>query len=702
MMTKSFNPMRDISETAIVSVTEMMDLYADGLRASILFAQMQSGKTNAFLLLAGEMLRTGRVENVVIFTGNRETELREQLKTQVKGNVSERSFFDTKYFNYIEKNTDTFDGLSLSDAFHLASEIAQNIKNKITIIWGTELTKKASQISTENTLFIFEESHFAQSLGQTPGKFLTSIGVPANGDQAILKERNNYICSVSATPFSELCDAGNFRQSKKVVRMQPGNDYRGVKWLRDNGKLVGYANWERELANALQTKKNEEKWAIVRVRGDEQFETAERICQNADWIVRKYDQEFSDIENMQELENKPSQASIVILREKCRMGTVVPKNHLAFVFETSTSSKTDTMLQGLLGRACGYHTNDSLLVYLNQELLESRELSKYIEFCDGEEHSVPNNAKNILGTHEVQRKKQSEEDQQTVELSPIIPIHIPRRCISADSTFNDTQSVLRDIIYTLSESESFGIQNFNPDIIKVTLIQELEYVLENNVSINKHKLSFKSYKPTIEKILNVMKYKTPKKIGWSKELQLENACNMSLYYVDKPVPDFDIEVGSYYLCCNLNLTDEQRTEIESGKIKRLPETNGKEIFRYANILETGETEIANGGFCLALKPETATDVTIMLETLRECVLRSKETETMLVNPCKITSIRQPGFEKYTGIYVSLEVYTALLYGGHIYNAIKEEFGALIKYKKSNGRPTKMPKDCIYRLAEISW
>ena len=173
--------------------------------------------------------------------------------------------------------------------------------------------------------------------------------------------------------------------------------------------------------------------------------------------------------------------------------------------------------------------------------------------------------------------------------------------------------------------------------------------------------------------------------------------------MDKPIPDCDFEVGSYYLCCYVNLTDEQIADMETKRIVQLPETNGKEIFRYANILETGETTFANGGFCLALKPETATNVTIMLETLRECILRSNETETMLVNPRKITSIRQPGFEKYTGIYVSDQVFRALLVGtGHIYKAINKEFGVSIRYKKSIGRPTKMPKDCIFRLAEISW
>jgi hypothetical protein len=43
-----------------------------------------------------------------------------------------------------------------------------------------------------------------------------------------------------------------------------------------------------------------------------------------------------------------------------------------------------------------------------------------------------------------------------------------------------------------------------------------------------------------------------------------------------------------------------------------------------------------------------------------------------------------------------------MFGGNIYNAIKDEFGVELKLTKNKGRPTKMPTDCAVRLAEISW
>jgi len=648
------------------------------------------------------MLRTGRVENVAIFTGNREKELKEQILLEIQGNVNQRSFFDTKYSDYLINHTDIFRNLDFANTFHLLGDIIQNIKSKITVIWGTELIKKTQLIPKENTLFIFEESHFAQSLGQTPGKFLNAIGIPGNGDTEMLEQRNNYICSVSATPFSELCDAGNFNQSKKVVKMRPGNGYRGVKWFTDNNKIIGYDDWETSLRTALRNKKDEGNWAILRVRGNEQFEVAERICIREEWVIRNYDQENSDISSMKDLQNKPNTASIVILRERCRMGTVVPKEHLAFVFETSTVSKTDTMLQGLLGRACGYHNNDTLLIYLNRQLIESGEIDTYIEFCEGGENAIPTNAKNVIGT--VNTREPVVVNRNNMQLYPIIPIHIPRHCISEESKFEDIPSVIIDIIYTLSESNEFGITNDNTESVNRKIIEELNKALPFPKKVNNNRISKKSHKSTLENILNGIKYKKPTN-GGSKILNTRkdvSVYKVSLYYVEKPVPNFDLEVGSYYLCCMLNLTDEEIIDLKTKRIRQLPQTNGKEIFRYCNFLETGEVDISNGGFSLTLKPETATNLNIMFESIRECVLRSKETETMLVNPKRICSIRQPGFEKYTGIFISLEVYCALLYGGNIYNRIKEEFNVEIKLTKSKGRQPNMPPGCIYRLAEISW
>jgi hypothetical protein len=708
-----------ISDEAIAAITEIRAVYLNGIRYSILFAQMQSGKTCAFLLLAGEMLRTNQVEHVVIFTGNRECELKNQLIRQVLGTSTERSFFETKYFKHLASTC--LDGLTTLDEFSQLNDKIYELKNRIHIVWGTDLTKQ-KDIPTENTLYIFEESHFAQSVGQTPSKFMNIIGIPANGDMEMLEEKNNYICSVSATPFSEMCDNGNLVQTKKVVCMKPGQKYRGVQWLKDNGRIVGYDRWDDALVDALRLYKRDFNWAIVRVRGPSQMAEIELICLDEGWAVRKYDQDVSDIESMQELETKPDFPTVVLLKERCRMGTVVPKPYLSFLFETSGSSKTDTLLQGLLGRACGYHTNDHIEVYIHNSLLESGEIESYLDLCSGK-MIVPNNAKNVISGKRMYRPitlKTVDADTQTqikTKLYPAIPIHIPSRCISEHASFKERAAVAIDIRNNLELDEEVIRANKNPKSVQIRIVQKLDKMIQEKqaMKINASRLVGsgkgsgsgeglnKTFRLVPAKLLNLIERGEPL-------FGLGSGCGtvgLRLYYVDKPIEN--MEVGSYYLCCYVEMSDDEVSELKTKRVcteNPLPSTTGSEIFRYKDfqtMTESGETEYSNGGFCLSIVPETSIDKGLMLETIRECVLRSKETETCLTIPSRITSIRHPGFDQFKGVYLSLEVYQSILFGGDIYNAIKDEFGISLRTVKPKGRQLgRLPAQCDIRLAEIAW
>jgi len=80
-----------------------------------------------------------------------------------------------------------------------------------------------------------------------------------------------------------------------------------------------------------------------------------------------------------DLNKKPKKPTVIILCGMLRMGKVVPKEHIAMVFEEQTKHKTrlvDTGLQGLLGRMCGYPTNKrgfNIDVYLESKIIEHTE-----------------------------------------------------------------------------------------------------------------------------------------------------------------------------------------------------------------------------------------------------------------------------------------------------------------------------------------
>lgn len=729
----SFNSETDISEQTIRIINDTVDNSIISFRSFILFAQMQSGKTNAFLLFAGEMLRQEKIENVIIFTGNRDNELKNQLIDEIRGSNKKQSFFDLKYTKYLMDYLNLFSELTGWERHQRIINLVNNIKHKIMVVWGTEIKKKANKIPKENSLFIFEESHFAQSLNQMPDIFFGTIGLPPNGDKRILEEKGNYIFSISATPFSELYDNDNFNQMKKVIYLQPGDNYRGVKWFKENNKIIGYKNWRLSFENALQTRIEDNNWAIIRVHGNENAELAEEISIRNGWQVKKYDQESFEIENMLKLKNKPDFPTIIIIKERCRMGTVVPKDYLSFLFETSNKMNTDTLLQGLLGRACGYHNNDNLIIYINKKIIDDREIEKYICLFDNlsqenQEFSLEKNERKPVLAKNVEKTK----DRDRKNKKYAIPIRIPKNlkmsergfnkyyneleCNETDYEFNldwfDNLSninkknviILYSIIKAIDEklvtnlNDSFDI-NITDKIIKI-LKDEIE-----NIKIGKPKINYHSLKNTNKTMKDI-----PRIIYSSieKEEPPLNLCSgngkgiggTSLYYVGEEnyeengnkvykYEEIQLEYNSYYLCAHVEEV------LFENNIS--PQTTGNEIFRYDNL------DDINSGYNLIINKDAVRDKNIMHEVLRECIFRSQETESILKSPKCITSIPQPYFEKTNCIYLSEDVYNSLIYGGEINNKIYKEFKIHLEIPKCKGRPpSNMPSDCSKRISKISW
>jgi hypothetical protein len=110
----SFNSETDISEQTIRIINDTVNNSIISFRSFILFAQMQSGKTNAFLLFSGEMIRQEKIENVIIFTGNRDNELKNQLIDEIRGSNKKQSFFDLKYTKYLMDYLNLFSGYRFS------------------------------------------------------------------------------------------------------------------------------------------------------------------------------------------------------------------------------------------------------------------------------------------------------------------------------------------------------------------------------------------------------------------------------------------------------------------------------------------------------------------------------------------------------------------------------------------------------------
>lgn len=334
------------SEQAIDTANRLVTGFQLGIPWSILIAQMQSGKTETYLLTACELLRHGLVETCVIFSGNAETDLRNQLKAEVSMGFK----FACKYDAYLSEEVPLADLLSLP-------QMIQKILQQITVVWGPELSKYNA--ITEHCLFVWEESHHAQNLRNRPSKFLRKFGISADGEVSFLEEKGNYMLSVSATPFSELSDKHHYNQSKNIVYMEPGLGYISVKDIRDSGRLHSFHTLEEGVEEAVNRPHIGNKYGIIRINNKNE-NRVKQICEENGWACVVFDSLTKGEEKRlgehtwAGMDCVPLRDTVILLRGKCRMGKNLIKKHVLFVMETAQTSNTDTVLQGLLGRTCGY------------------------------------------------------------------------------------------------------------------------------------------------------------------------------------------------------------------------------------------------------------------------------------------------------------------------------------------------------------
>lgn len=367
-----YNP-NEFSEQQISAALEVIAHFKEGpSRWVMLFAQMQSGKTDTFLLVGCEMLRRNMINKVIVFSGNSETDLRDQLKSQIE---TDKSKFYIKYRNYLKISA----GISVEE--DIEDAIEQSI-DRIEILWGQDLLKKRKH-QDRKSLFIWEESHYAQNFTNRPKKFMEMVGISADGN--IDASSGKYGLSVSATPFSEMVDNIRKNQQKPIVYLRPGEGYNSVQNILKNGQLRTFTDVNHGLATALEDakyKSSEPKYAVIRCSCTN-IKGIQKTLSKAGWIFVEYDSKTKDTigeTTWNSMDTKPRQNTAILIRGRCRMGKNLEKSHLAFVFEPVIDTKTDTALQGLLGRVCGYSKGSSdVMVWVSEKLDTSNELFKYTQ-----------------------------------------------------------------------------------------------------------------------------------------------------------------------------------------------------------------------------------------------------------------------------------------------------------------------------------
>lgn len=688
---------RKISPEQKDAVDSTLGYYKNGNRYVILLAQPQSGKTDTYLHVAFNMRLNGYIDKILCVGGFQDQELVAQFKdfeTQLK--MFKRHLASSNEYSYDD-----------------IEEFEEVLRESIEFVTGSDLEKNQVQYQQRtNTLFIWDESHYAQDKTNRPYKFLKSCDVSANGNETKLEgDRNNYFLSVSATPFSEVSDKTHENQLKKIVLMKPGQGYMSLERMHTTGRIVGITNWEESLVTAIQRQKSlpHPTYSLVRIRGDSMMVKAKEIassqgidCEVFDAIERNETKKTKNEEKMQsidDMKNAPLAPKIVFIRGMLRMGKVVPKEHISFVMETSKQMKADVLMQGLLGRMFGYHNNENIIAYVPNCVLENNEIDDYISFMNGNIGDMPKTGHNLTSSksksngdwfnalpivippHQVDEEEKNDPDYELTEKEKIL-----RRCQSAiinGSAINGNGAVKTEEL--LEQIQLIRVNDLNNSFIKN---------IENNNGVTND--TYKDMPQLFyDSITNKNDFDIPAGCGF--ESNDKAIINIWKITTDKFEEQFGFLKGSVILHGRTRQADNEDEILK----RNMPKTTKLEAFTI--IEEDGEVVVGNGSYNIPAPVDTWHDALCMSDYISNIINLSTVGDRNVLQLPNYISSNQSVNNTWKGIVVNQNVLTALNKNGSIYRHIQQTHGLTLKIKKVRGRvPEEVREAGQIRLSKIEW
>ena len=689
-----------------VSAKQTLVMNYEDKRYCMLIAEMQSGKTTVYMFTACEMLRLNRIERVIIFSGNAENLLKNQTTATVNGGDDGFWILYRKFLrDECNKSADE------------ADELAIIYKNKFEVLWRNDLEKYNKDIS--DTLLIWDESHYAQDINNQTGKFLEAHAIDvAGGDETHLMDKNNYVLSVSATPFSEMSDNIHLQQGKPYVILQNEPTYIGVKYMKDHDLIVGYNKcWKDTLTDALIHKYDIKKYAIVRASNFKSNDIR-KLCQalNIRCLFYNSNKCTTDIRSVHSFDKlmstQPERLTVIVVNRMLGMGKVLQKEFVCFGFETCKTSKTDVYLQGFLGRFCGYHSYTDILLYIPQNVIDSQEFERYIEFYKNNVgitgiQIMPLRANNLIepGRTQLQGAKQNKHG-----LYPIIPIRCRKEARNIDGSeeieyikankFALNKNMITDLLLE-TRCENFNTTNTTREIVG-----QLEDFDEKNVIfkfIDDATVKQASYKEVPRITHDLFSNKTAGGFGTSSGIPAKGG-KILIWCFEKSFPQYDIKIGDIFI----DARTRQKPVLTLAT--HIPGTTQCESF--CRKLETGEELVDNGSFSIPLKSETKRSVVDMYNTIDKFVEMSLIRDDVINYPSQIVSNCSVEVQKnlsiknkWHGIIVSPEVVDALQPNGAIFLHIQQKYNLQLSITFATSKTlndTKIAKSGLVRLAKISW
>lgn len=449
----------------------------------LLLAQMQMGKSGTYWDVIFRMLMNPdlSIDNVLLISGNREIELREQV---IK---DKRMYCKWALEKYLTENAH----IEKAQLKKMKSNFKVKCEDNIKIIWGSQLIPKKCEPYNvkDNTLIVWDEAHFAQSEKNSPDKWFKHNdieGLLTGVDIAKIKQRNICLLNVSATPFSELIVQSEKHIEydepfHKIIKLLPTPSYCGVKKYMEKGRIlksvpIDYEN-VHNISNILDKYVDHDspKYMLFRVNDTTiSVNVLKQICDSKNIDCKLLNSTVKDIK-IDDMVDEPVRPTLIIITGMLRMGKVLPKDHVCMVFESVTKNnqkKTDTGLQGLLGRVCGYSSSEegfNIDIYIEESILH--QIKIYLDGYESSSGPCNDNSMNVKKTTDHRDVKLSDN-----VIHHILPIKLP---ISEEDKMN------------LIKESTGGIikKKMKKWLIKNTSKIDMSNLCENEKTMLRNKLS---------------------------------------------------------------------------------------------------------------------------------------------------------------------------------------------------------------------
>ena len=370
--------------------------------------------------------------------------------------------------------------------------------------------------------------------------------------------------------------------------------------------------------------------------------------------------------------------------------------------ETASKPNTDTILQGLLGRMCGYNQCD-IDIYIHNDILTKKtgngttELEKFVQLMenyDEEVHCIPRNA-----MHCVKNKRISND--WNIAKPIIITPDAYHEIEDVDDPDYEEYSKEQVIARVKSAFVSDSFSHNNCEHVENEIKQQIN-AMKNDINAIVHQMC----------ALNGSINDTFKNVPLLTHGQLSNpeqesrtfpgcgfGSNTSVQVIMFVVntdcfEDLNFPRGTIILQARTREASEMMQLIKS-----IPKTTKQEAFTSKREDDTEVT--GNGTCCLTIPNETSTSISSMKTSIDELIQISLLPREAVIVSRSITS-NQCTDNTWQGILVNDGVLRALKSGGEIYQHIRDKFQVKLRLEKTRGRPSSTIGPCFTRLATIAW